>query len=159
MILKNEQELKELIKVFKQNTMYNEKLIDAVLEQLNFDVEDWENLEHNFRKASDGWHGFIYYDETTKFFDENQTLIFDALRDYENEVGTIQKPEFHDNEMTYKNWMSWFACEAIIFDLIDFKYDIEQQYEDLDETLTNRKEQNETLEEAKYILNKKNNNR
>ena len=52
--------------------------------------------------------------------------------------------------------MSWFACEAIIFDLKDFKFDIIHQYNDLDQSLTKRREQEDTLSEAKYILEKAN---
>ena len=156
MKLKNTQELNEALNTFKQNTMYDAKLIDAVLEKMDFDLDDWENLEHNFRNASDGWNGFIYYSETTEFFDKNKDLIFNALREYEEQVSPLQKPEIHNNEKIYKNWMAWFACEAVIFDLKDFKFDIEQNYEELDQSLTKRKEQDETLSEAKYILEKAN---
>ena len=156
MKLKNTEELNEALNTFKQNTMYDAKLIDAVLEKMDFDLEDWENLEHNFRNASDGWNGFIYYSETTEFFDKNKDLIFNALREYEEQVSPLQKPEIHNNEKIYKNWMAWFACEAVIFDLKDFKFDIEQQYEDLDQSLTKRKAQDDTLSEAKYILEKAN---
>ena len=156
MKLKNTEELNEALNTFKQNTMYDAKLIDAVLEKMDFDLDDWENLEHNFRNASDGWNGFIYYSETTEFFDKNKDLIFNALREYEEQVSPLQKPEIHNNEKIYKNWMAWFACEAVIFDLKDFKFDIEQQYEDLDQSLTKRKAQDDTLSEAKYILEKAN---
>tara|TARA_E500000318_G_scaffold89461_1_gene87047 strand:+ start:309 stop:794 length:486 start_codon:yes stop_codon:yes gene_type:complete len=156
MKLKNTEELTEALNTFKQNTMYNPELVDAVLEQMDFDLDDWENLEHNFINASDGWLGFHYCSETTEFFDKNKTLIFDALREYEEEVSPLQKPEIHNGETNYKNWMAWFACEAIIFDLKDFKFDIIHQYNDLDQSLTKRREQEDTLNEAKYILEKAN---
>ncbi|KKL48005.1 hypothetical protein LCGC14_2329880 [marine sediment metagenome] len=64
----------------------------------------------DYRDASAGVNGFIYYNETEPFAKDNTAAIFQCLNDLEEELGEPLKKD-NDNIM---NWMAWFALEHII---------------------------------------------
>ena len=75
----------------------NEQLLKNVLTELGFDsIQDEyavdtmrEVLEHG---ANCGFSGFIYYYETTEFFDSNKKEIIDLVKEYASEfdIGVLE---------------------------------------------------------------------
>lgn len=95
----------------------NEELTKKVLRQIGEKFSFiWENLE-DYRDASAGVSGFIYYNETEKFAKKNLQLIYSVLNDFEEEIG---EPIKKDNN-NILNWLSWFALEFVISELINIK--------------------------------------
>ncbi|UAB75137.1 hypothetical protein [Mesoflavibacter sp. SCSIO 43206] len=93
----------------------NEELNKKVIKQMGMRFwEIMENLEY-YRNAGNGVSGFIYYGETEKFFKKNSILILEAVRNFEEDCGTLEKTE------PLSNWYSWFALENCIQELMDVK--------------------------------------
>lgn len=65
----------------------NKKLIEAVAEQLGYEVDDkdfkreCEDICRSPYGAAAGFTGFIYYSETEEFFDKNKDLILDLAEE------------------------------------------------------------------------------
>ena len=95
-------------------------LAEAVLDQLGADFEEVTECPHDYRDASAGVSGFIYYSETVQFAKDNFELIEEALNDFEEECGKLNRPDYlTDGETAYYNWMAWFALESVIQEIID----------------------------------------
>ena len=93
----------------------HEELNKKVIRQIGMRFwEIMENLE-DYRDASAGVSGFIYYTDTEKFFKKNSILILEAVRDFEEECGTLEKSE------PLSNWYSWFALENCVRELMEVK--------------------------------------
>lgn len=92
---------------FKNEFSDDKALIQAVYNQMGEDDEDFfvdmENVASN--GASCGYSGFIYYNETCEFFDENKEHILDALRRDAEEFGNDNYTEvvmnFNDFDSDY----------------------------------------------------------
>ena len=90
--------------------------------------------------ASGGFHGFIYYHETTKFFIKNKALIismiketadslgespikmiasFNCLEATEEEIGKTLYGTKKDIDANVANALSWFALEEVCRALTD----------------------------------------
>jgi len=131
----------------------NKKLINAVIENLGYDdlndpelittLQDITNCPHGI---AGGFGGFIYYSETTSFFNENRKEIielvknmsfelgegmielvasFNCLKDMDvtlDEIGNVLfcvETDNRNEKMLIKNALSWFACEEVARHLID----------------------------------------
>ncbi len=97
----------------------NPELAKKVLNQMG---EEWKEIisrPEDFRDASAGVSGFIYYSETIPFAKRNLVLIINALNEFEQDCGLLGKPT--DDETQYYNWLSWFALENTIDDIMNFK--------------------------------------
>ena len=129
----------------------NKKLINAVIENLGYDDANDPELIQQLQDISNhgidgGFGGFIYYSETTSFFNENRKLIlelvqeisfecgqgmiefvagFNCLKDMEitlDEIGNVLFGVETDNrneKMIIKNALSWFAGEEVARHLVD----------------------------------------
>jgi len=100
------------------NNASNPKLAKAVLRQLG---TEWKELIENisdYRNASNGVHGFIYYSDTVKFAKRNHLLILQELAELEADCGILKKPSPSD-ETKYFNWLAWFALEHIVSEIED----------------------------------------
>ena len=96
------------------------KLAQKVLNQMGMTWKEIIDNPEDYRDASAGVSGFIYYNETVEFAKDNLVLIMNALNEFETETGApLDKPT--DDETQYYNWLSWFALENTISDIIDFK--------------------------------------
>ena len=84
--------------------------------------EIWEYPE-DYRDASAGVNGFIYYTETEKFAEKNIRNILYCLNQFEEEIGEPLKKD-NDNLL---NWYAWFALEHVIDKIMMYK---EQDNED-----------------------------
>ena len=93
------------------------ELFDAVIEQTGIDWDDIYEWPSDYRDASGGVYGFIYYTETEKFFKDNCLNILKVLEDFEHDIG---EPLRKDTE-NLANWYSWFALEHVMQLIIDYK--------------------------------------
>lgn len=91
------------------------ELTKAVLNQLGVDWEQLCEYPEDYRDASSGVSGFIYYTETVAFAKRHIVKIINALNEFESECGLLDKPT--DDETQYFNWLSWFALEKVVGDL------------------------------------------
>jgi len=129
----------------------NKKLINAVIENLGYDDANDPELIQQLQDISNhgidgGFGGFIYYSETTSFFNENRKLIlelvqemsfefgqgmiefvagFNCLKDMGitlDEIGNVLFGVETDNrneKMLIKNALSWFAGEEVARHLVN----------------------------------------
>ena len=96
---------------------YEEALSLAVMRQMGATWNElWEHPE-DFRDASAGISGFIYYSETEPFAKRNLENIVLCLNDFESEIGEPLKKD-KDNLL---NWYAWFALEHIIDRIMMYK--------------------------------------
>lgn len=84
--------------------------------------------------ASGGVSGFIYYSETTKFFDDNEDEITDFADEQAKEIGeknmftmagNFNNPP--DNMTSFKNIMAWFALEETARLFLEYAQPTNQQ--------------------------------
>lgn len=99
------------------NECTNSKLAERVLNQIDDDDSVFA-YPNDYRDASAGVSGFIYYSDTVKFAKENLVLITNALNEFESECGVLNKPQ--EDETQFYNWMAWFALENTISNLIHY---------------------------------------
>lgn len=91
-------------------------LTKAVLNQCGVDWKDLCAYPNDYRDASAGVSGFIYYTETVAFAKRHLVKIINALNEFGNDRGLLNKPT--DDETQYFNWLSWFALESVVSDII-----------------------------------------
>ena len=99
---------------FIKESRYPE-LTKAVLNQCGVDWADLCAYPEDYRDASSGVSGFIYYTETVAFAKRHLVKIINALNDFEKECGVLDKPT--DDETQYFNWLAWFALESVVGDI------------------------------------------
>jgi len=122
----------------------------AVIEQLGFaELEDeaQETLQDVCKNGANvGWEGFTYYNDTVKFYDENENLIKQHLKDHYQDFGynSIIKMvksfncfkqfknddrielffmgmlDNNDDITTIKNGLAWYALEETARELTEF---------------------------------------
>lgn len=116
----------------------------AIINQLGFETLDKEAAQilHDVTRspygAEAGFTGFIYYSETTEFFDKNKDLIMDQLlqdrfdigyksitemlssfncfadiEEYNIEAFLINTDEENEDQTTLKNGLAWYALETV----------------------------------------------
>lgn len=94
------------------------KLAKMVIKQIGLEFCEILERPYDFRNASAGVPGFIYYSETTAFAKSYIWEITKVLNEYENEIGQpILKPI--EDETQYLNWLAWFALETIIDEIMN----------------------------------------
>lgn len=137
-------------------------LQQAVIEQLGYEELDQDcasQLKDMANYGIDGGYtGFIYYNETCKFFDDNKALIMEQLLDDRCSIGyssitemlssfkcfkgldtwNIERflidteDEENEDQTTLKNGLAWYAGETVAYQL----------EEEIEEVL-NQEEENE----------------
>jgi hypothetical protein len=129
----------------------NKKLINAVIENLGYDdlndpdcIEDLRNITNY--GIDGGYGGFVYYSETTSFFNENRKEIIELVKEMsfefgqgmiefvlsfnclknmnisDDEIGNVLfcvETDNRDEKMVIKNALSWFAGEEVARHLVD----------------------------------------
>lgn len=65
----------------------NKKLQTAVFKQLGVSLKEFKANSSDYRDASAGISGFIYYNETHAFAMKNQSLICELLNDMADSLG------------------------------------------------------------------------
>ena len=129
----------------------NKKLINAVIENLGYDNKNDPELIQQLKDITNhgiggGFGGFIYYSETTSFFNENRKEIIELVKDMSfslgdgmiemvasfncfknmdltlDEIGDVLfgvDTENVNEKMIIKNGLSWFAGEEVARYLVD----------------------------------------
>ena len=93
----------------------NSKLAKKVLKQMTATWKEIIQYPQDYRDASCGIGGFIYYDDTIPFAKRNLVLIQNAINEFEQECGLLEKPT---DECQYYNWLAWFALENTIHSIM-----------------------------------------
>ena len=99
-------------------------LYDAVKRQLGIKGDELkETLQDVASHGADaGFHGFIYYTETAKFYDKYEDLIWEALETDTEDMGEKTPLAFIasftgaknvTNPATFKNLLAWYALERV----------------------------------------------
>jgi hypothetical protein len=66
--------------------------------------------------------GMICYTNTVKFAKKNHLLILKAISEYEKDMGARINniPSPAEDEDEYFNWLTWFAWESTISDVLNY---------------------------------------
>ena len=119
-----------------------------VIEQLSSEIELNEDNASTLRDVANhgadvGFNGFIYYNETCKFFDDNKDLSFEQLLDHRVNIGYNSLTEMlssfkcfkdvdtydieaflinsddesNEEQTTLKNGLAWYALESVAWQL------------------------------------------
>jgi len=92
------------------STDHEKELFLAVIDQMSADWEEIIDRPTDFRDASTGVGGFIYYEDTERFAKDNMVNILLVLNDFEQETGGPLKKDANN----LLNWYAWFALENAI---------------------------------------------
>jgi len=102
-------------KEFLENSNTPE-LAKEVFNQMGASWKEFSEYPQDYRDASAGVNGFIYYSETEPFAKRNIELILEALNEFEEEIG---EPLKKDNN-NLLNWYAWFALEHVVGQVMDY---------------------------------------
>lgn len=114
------------------------RLYQAIKQHCDLDDESIINAgEHG---AAAGWNGFVSYNQTNQFYQENEAMIWAALEDVADDMGMpvlqliagFQTAKDVTSEITFKNMLAWYALEAVGQWLGDQKMAKQHVEEDLD---------------------------
>lgn len=124
-------------------------LQQAVIKQLGYNTLDEDaastlnDVMRSHYGAAAGFTGFIYYNDTIKFFNDNKNLIMEQLENDANDFGEDMLTmisnfnclkddnlsatdimnaiynEEDENETIVKNALSWYALETVAYQLED----------------------------------------
>lgn len=64
--------------------------------------------------------GMIYYRDTVSFAKKNHLAILQILDEFECECGKLETKPGPTDETQYFNWLSWFAWESMMSEVISF---------------------------------------
>jgi len=107
-------------KEFLEKYARHPELAKKVFRQMGADWKEIIKYPEDYRDAGAGVSGFIYYSETVPFAKRNLVLIMNSLNEFEHETGSpLKKPT--DDKTQFYNWLSWFALESVIDDVICYK--------------------------------------
>jgi len=104
-----------------------EKLGKAVAKQMGYkSVKDEEFVQAMMdvarHGASGGFSGFVYYNETTDFYDKNEDDIWELLEQAADSIGekhplaliaTFSGAKDVHGDNQFKNLLAWFALEEV----------------------------------------------
>ncbi len=111
------------LKDFFENYSSNPDLHKKVWRQGSVDFSDVKEYPNDYYDASSGSvSGMIYYSDTVKFAKRNAGEILLELNRFENECGVLTNKPTED-ETQYFNWLSWFAWESMMGELIAYLED------------------------------------
>lgn len=98
--------------------MENNQLKDFLKE--NYSLSELNDLRTY--GAQGGFHGFIYYSETTAHFNNFEDDIFELLADWKDSTGEALPRYIAENMETpaqFKNFCVWFAIEYLAGEILD----------------------------------------
>lgn len=85
---------------------------------------DWELLMENpedyYTANSGAIPGMIYYRDTVKFAKKHHLSILQILDEFECDCGKLENKPSPQDETQYFNWLSWFAWESMMSEIISF---------------------------------------
>jgi hypothetical protein len=108
-------------KIFLENYSSFPNFHKKLLEQ--GDV-DWsiliEHPQDYYAADSGSVPGMIYYTDTVAFARKHHLQILKILNDFECDCGKLEKKPCATDEIQYFNWLSWFAWESMMSEVISF---------------------------------------
>lgn len=85
----------------------------------NYEIEELQSL--SMHGASGGFGDFIYYNDTTRHFEEFKDDCFAVIEEYNDATGETGFPAYIDDNSSeyhlFANSMIWFAIEWIAADI------------------------------------------
>jgi hypothetical protein len=122
----------------------SQKLANAVINQIGLPFKELLQYANDYRDASGGVSGFIYYVDTHKFAIKNRKEIVKLLEEYSDSLGEnvidfvkefqcleLDKEDLKElykflggakvEQSSITNALAWFALETIIYELINYK--------------------------------------
>lgn len=87
------------------------------------DVEWSELVKHpNDYYAADSGSvpGMIYYEDTVSFAKKHHLQILQILDEFESDCGRLENKPSSIDEVQYFNWLSWFAWESMMSEILSF---------------------------------------
>jgi len=109
--------MKRTKKDFLENHCSCPELAKKVLNQMTVSWSEIIQYPMDYRDASVGIGGFIYYTETEGFAKRNIELILETLEEFEEELG---EPLKKNNTGSTLNWYAWFALEYVIDEVVRY---------------------------------------
>lgn len=120
------------------------KLANAVINQIGLPFKELMQYANDYRDASSGVRGFIYYVDTHKFAVKNRKEIVRLLEEQSEQMDTnvidfvkgfncleVDNEDLKDlykflggakvEQCSITNVLAWFALESIIYELINYK--------------------------------------
>jgi hypothetical protein len=79
-----------------------------------------ENPEDYYAANSGSVPGMIYYADTVSFAKKHHLQILQILEDFESECGKLDNKPGPLDEVQYYNWLSWFAWESMMSEILSF---------------------------------------
>ena len=64
--------------------------------------------------------GMIYYTDTVAFAKKHHLSILQILDEFECECGRLENKPSSTDEVQYFNWLSWFAWESMMSEILSF---------------------------------------
>lgn len=64
--------------------------------------------------------GMIYYTDTVAFAKKHHLSILQILDEFESDCGKLENKPSPQDEIQYFNWLSWFAWESMMGEIITF---------------------------------------
>jgi hypothetical protein len=108
-------------KKFLENHSSFPNFHEKVLEQSGL---EWKLLiEHpqDYYAADSGSvPGMIYYTDTVAFAKKHHLSILQILEEFESDCGKLENKPSPQDETQYFNWLSWFAWESMMSEIISF---------------------------------------
>lgn len=97
----------------------NPELFKKVWRQGRLSFDEIKEYPNDFYTASTGSvPGMIYYADTCKFAKKNVWEILEQLQNFEEEIGQpLEKPS---DVQQLQNWLTWFAWENMMSELISY---------------------------------------
>ena len=92
--------------------------------------------------AQNGYHGLIYYSETTALYNRYHEEIWDLLNDNYDALGfsscleliaSFQTASNVNSDTQFKNLLVWYAAEEIAFDITQGEYIDETEKDDVND--------------------------
>lgn len=113
--------MKKTKKDFLENYSSNPELHKKVLKQGNVSWNDLKEYPNDYYAANTGSvYGMIYYKDTVKFAKKNHLAILQELDEFEGDCGRLENKPKPTDETQYFNWLSWFAWENMMSQLISY---------------------------------------
>jgi len=85
---------------------------------------DWSLIKENpqdYYTANNGSvSGMIYYVDTVAFAKKHHLPILQMLEEFESECGKLENKPSPTDEPNYFNWLSWFAWENMMSEIMSF---------------------------------------
>ena len=108
-------------KEFLENYSSHPNFHKEILKQGDVDWSLIKKYPQDYYSANSGSvSGMIYYVDTVAFAKKHHLPILQMLEEFENGCGRLENKPSPTDETNYCNWLSWFAWENMMSEIISF---------------------------------------